>query len=155
VTSFGVLAPLSDNCKVVILDLYTYMETQAVIDNTGEINYLKFIVCPMFRQPMKSELDNSCSCVHGLGCWTFKTPMLSLSQAWKSLSVCTTKRKKSRISFLWPKGEHKCGSLPFLSDMIKCCMSHWAKTSVWEFNFWVANLSTLKSRLPFPQTKNM
>ena len=81
-TSFGVLAPLSDNCKVVILDLYTYiseenkfgvillpiMETQAVIDNTGEINYLKFIVCPMFRQPMKSELDNSCSCVHGLGC---------------------------------------------------------------------------------------
>ena len=164
----GVLLPYQTSVRYWSLDIYTYIseenkfgiillpiiEKQAVIDSTGEIN-LKFIVCPMFRQPMKSEWDNTYSCVHGLGCWTYKTPMLSLSQAWKSLSVCTTKRKKSRISFLWPKGEHKCGSLPFLSDMIKCYMSHWPKTSVWECNFWVANLSTLKSRLPFAQTKNM
>ena len=167
----GFLLPYQTSVRYrsLFLDMYTYIseenkfgvillsiiEKRAVIDNTGEINYLKFIVCPMFRQPMKSELDNSWSCVHGLKCWTCKTPMLSLSQALKSLSVCTTKRKKGRIFFLWPKGKHICESLPFLSNMIKCCMSHWVKTSVWESNFWVANLSTLKSRLPFPKTKKM
>ena len=52
----------------------------------------------------------------------------------KSLTFAPRQRKKAGFLSLDPRSKKKKGPLPFLSNMIECYMSHWAKVA--EFWFW-------------------